>query len=65
MSAPGGKRGNDFFESREEAMEGIASALDFLRRETAALGMHEISDMIGRIRVRVRDHRSTASGTDD
>lgn len=46
--------GDEVVESPEEAMEAIANALDFLRREAAALGMQEVSDMIGRVRVRVR-----------
>lgn len=46
--------GDEVVESPEEAMEAIANALDFLRREAAALGMQEVSDMIGRVRVCVR-----------
>ena len=56
------KPGRDGAESREEAREAIANALDFLRREAAALDMHEVSDMIGRIRVRVRHCETKEAG---
>lgn len=64
MTAGDRKRGSDLIESREEAMEAIANALEFLRRETAALGLHEVSDMIGRVRVRVRNCGTAARGPD-
>lgn len=56
------KPGHGLVETREEAMEAIASALDFLRREAATLGMHEVSEMIGRVRVRVRNDETVLSG---
>ena len=62
MAAGNRKPGHDAVESRKEAMEAIANALDFLRREAAALGMHEVSDMIGRVRVKVRSDETALPG---
>lgn len=64
MAASDRKNGSEVIESREEAMEAIANALEFLRRETAALGLHEVSDMIGKVRVRVRKQGIAARGPD-
>ena len=65
MAAGDREGGSDLIESREEAMEAIATALEFLRRETAALGLHEVSDMIGSVRVRIRSHGVPARGPDN
>lgn len=43
-------------ETPEEAARAIASALEFLRNEAAAIGMRDVDILIGLARARVRDY---------
>jgi hypothetical protein len=47
-------------ETPEEAARAIASALEFLREEAAALGMRDVSILIGLARGKTRDYCAPA-----
>lgn len=48
-------------ETPEEAARAIASALEFLRNEAAAIGMRDVDILIGLARDRMHDYYSTAA----
>jgi hypothetical protein len=48
-------------ESPEEARDAIASALEFLRDEAAALGMRDVSTLLALARSCIRDDYTTSA----
>jgi len=48
-------------ETPEEAAHAIAKALEFLRDEAAAIGMHDVVLLIALARVRMREYRPLAT----
>ena len=48
-------------ENPEEAARAIAIALEFLRAEAAAIGLHDVGDLIGLARTKTCDHCSAAA----
>lgn len=50
-----------FRETPEEARDAIASALEFLRDEAAALGMRDVSTLIALARSCIRDDYPTSA----
>jgi hypothetical protein len=43
-------------ETPEQAARAISTALDFLRLEADAIGLLDVSDLIGRARAKIRAH---------
>lgn len=50
-----------FRETPEEARDAIASALEFLRGEAAALGMRDVSTLLALARSCIRDDCTTSA----
>ncbi len=47
-------------ETVEQAVDAISSALDFLRCESDAIGMLDVSELIGQARAKANEHRLSA-----